>query len=132
MHLWAFVQRRAAVAEQTKTLLPPQIYSIFTPTPQPSAQTRRFWPGLRSSDATCSRTTSSSPSAGPPSTATGGAAGRLRPKRRQAAVSRGPAAPRPEEQTPARTPFAVAPQSAEKYRGMSWSAQDEDYCSARQ
>ena len=44
----------------------PQIYSIFTPTPQPSAQTRRFWPGLRSSGATCSRTTSSSPSAGPP------------------------------------------------------------------
>ena len=89
MHLWAFARRRAKVAEQTKTLLRKSI-QFHTPAVQPSPKAqvrldaRDFGPDC------CARQAPPAPGLlpaahllGRPSMATGGAAGRLRPKRRQ-------------------------------------------------
>ena len=88
MHLWAFVQRRAKVAEQTQGLLRKSI-QFHTPTlqPSPKAQVRL---DARDFGPDCARQAPPAPGLlpaahllGRPSMATGGAAGRLRPKRRQ-------------------------------------------------
>ena len=80
MHLWAFVQRRAAVAEQTKTLLRKSIQFLHR---RPNHQPRRgdFGPD-------CARQAPPAPGLlpaahllGRPPTATGGAAGEGRRKK---------------------------------------------------